>query len=220
MKIIRKTTKIIPLLAIGYLILISIVPLGTCSSTVSESRVIPAGHYLAYSFDLDENDKLDISFEVTLGGNLDINLWVVDSANFLLYEDGDSFYYKFRLDRYVNYDFQFKAEYSDIYYVIFSNTFSLLTSKTVNIDITYTPAPVFNLLSGLILILAVSSIIIISVIIIVKSKSNKPKSKMIHRRKEEPMQDLKSNKRFYCSDCGAQLIEENSEYCPYCGKFQ
>ena len=142
MKIIRKTTKIISLLAITYLLLLSFVPFGVCSSNVSETRVIPAGYYLAYPFTMEEDDKLDVSFEVISGGNLDINLWVVDSANYLRYADGDSFYYEFGLERYVNYDFQFKTEESDTYYVIFSNTFSLLTSKTVEIDIIYTPAPI------------------------------------------------------------------------------
>jgi len=221
MKIIRKTTKIIPLLAMGYLILLSFVPFGVCSSNVSETRVIPAGYYLAYPYAMEENDKLDVSFEVTLGGNLDINVWVVDSANFLRYEDGNSFYYKIGLERYINYDFQFKAEDSDTYYVIFSNTFSFITSKTVDIDITYTPAPVFNNILLIIMIFGIASIgIIISALIIGKAISNKPKKKVINKIKEEPIQDLKSDKRMYCSDCGAQLIEENSEYCPYCGKFQ
>ncbi len=219
MKIIRKTTKIILLLTITYLLLLSFVPFGVCSSNVSETRVIPAGSYLAYSYAMKEDDKLDVSFEVTLGGNLDINLWVVDSANFLRYEDGDSFYYKFRLERYVNYDFQFKAEESDTYYVIFSNTFSIITSKTVDIDIEYTPAPTFDFSSGLIIFFVFGAVAIgIYALIKHNRESKKTNEKVGKTVKEDLNQGSILPKKQFCSNCGEQFLEDKTEYCPYCGK--
>ena len=160
MKINRKTTRIGPLFTMVCILLLSIIPFGVCTSNVSTTRVIPAGYYLAYPFVMEEDDRLDVSFEVTLGGNLDINLWVVDSANYLRYKEGDSFYYKIKLERYVSYDFQYTAITSDTYYVIFSNTFSLFTSKTVDIDITYIPAPTFDFTTGLIIFIVLGAIAI------------------------------------------------------------
>lgn len=230
MKLIRKISKIIPLFTILYVLLFSFLPSGLGSNQISESRVIPAGSYLAYPVSMEEDDKIEVSFEVILGGNLDINVWVVDSANYLRYEDGESFYYKIGLERYVNSDFQYTAITSDTYYVIFSNTFSLITSKTVDIDIKYIPASnlfplplILGLIGGLLAIGVITLLIRSNSRSTIVKKKTSTVARVNTNIKEEPSQipqTHKTIKKQFCTNCGAQLIENETNYCPYCGKFQ
>jgi len=84
---------------------------------------------LYFSFNLDEGDTLTIEFEVILGGNKDIDLYIENSNGVKVADYG----------RVITGTIYFNAPSYDTFRVYFSNSFSIITSKTVEIsfDITY-----------------------------------------------------------------------------------
>ncbi len=93
------------------------------------TETIPPGSYLYFMFNLNAGDILTIEFEVIAGGNKDIDLYIKNS-------NGDTIE---NYGRVISGTIHFNAPYDDDFKVYFSNTFSLITSKTVEIsfDITY-----------------------------------------------------------------------------------
>lgn len=94
-------------------------------------ETIPAGTRLYFNFDLNKDDKLRIDFEVIEGGNKDVDFYILNS-------DG-SYVEGFEEQRYIKGTFYFTPSYDDTFSVYFSNSFSLFTSKTIEIsfDIEY-----------------------------------------------------------------------------------
>ena len=95
------------------------------------TKTIPAGVKSYFNFDLYEGDTLKIVFKVIAGGNKDIDFYILNS-------DG-SYVEGFEKHRYIQGTFYLVAPYDDIFSVYFDNSFSLITSKTVEIsfDIEY-----------------------------------------------------------------------------------
>ena len=89
------------------------------------TETIPPGYKIYFDFDLNEGDKIRIDFEVIAGGNKDVDFYILDSEG--LYVEG------FEKQRYIKGTFYLIAPYDDIFSVYFSNSFSLITSKTIEI---------------------------------------------------------------------------------------
>jgi hypothetical protein len=92
---------------------------------------------------LPQNGRITGSLEVTAGGNKDINFAITDSTQ-------TTYYYQ--LNRVTASDFSFVAPYTGNFYLVFDNSFSWITSKTVSLsdvilsmDSTVISAPIFLL---------------------------------------------------------------------------
>lgn len=95
------------------------------------TETIPAGAKLFFGIDLNEGDTLKIVFKVIEGGNKDIDFYILNSEG--SYVEG------FEKLRYIQGTFYLVAPYDDTFEVYFDNSFSLISSKTVEIsfDIEY-----------------------------------------------------------------------------------
>lgn len=95
---------------------------------------IDAGSYWALYNDLSDGDTWSIEFEVTAGGNKDITVYVLDEEDYNNFAAELSFsYYKY-YEKYQSGSFDFTAPSFDTYYIVFDNSFSILTAKTVEIN--------------------------------------------------------------------------------------
>jgi hypothetical protein len=166
----KKARLLFGLLGLAFFMSLSLVPAGMSDNYVSETRVIPAGYFLAYSFEMERDDTLNVEFRVTVGGNLDIDVYVMNYANYVGLTTGDSFHYDVRLQRSVEADFQFEALTSDTYYVVFSNGLSSLTSKIVEIEIRYQP---HSSLNTVLMVLLIGGGVILIGFIVIKKQSEK-----------------------------------------------
>ncbi|MGA2768175.1 MAG: emp24/gp25L/p24 family protein [Candidatus Bathyarchaeia archaeon] len=80
---------------------------------------------LFFSVYLPQNGRITGSFAVTAGGNKDINFAITDSAQ-------TTYYYQ--LNRATASNFSFVAPYTGNFYLVFDNSFSFFTSKTVSLS--------------------------------------------------------------------------------------
>ena len=95
---------------------------------------IDAGNYWFLYSDLSNGDTWSIQFEVTAGGNKDITVYVLDEENYNNFVALLSFsYYKY-YEKYQLGSFDFTAPSFDTYYIVFDNSFSIITAKTVEIN--------------------------------------------------------------------------------------
>ena len=118
----------------------------------------------------------------------------------------------------------------DTFYVIFSNSFSIITSKTVEIDFTlinYSDTanveenPRIFLLWPLFIIIPVVfvGIIILISLIIRYYKRQIPKEVLISEKQEiQPeVHNIQISEKIFCSLCGAEILDETGDYCSKCG---
>lgn len=84
-------------------------------------------------YSLDVSDQLNVEVEVIAGGNNLIDIYLVDSANFQKYQDGQSFSAKVAHQgvSYVNFDYT--ITYFGSYYLILSNPATFICVKTVEV---------------------------------------------------------------------------------------
>ena len=178
-----------------------------------------------FLFDLKENNVLKIEFEVTAGGNKDVDFYILNSVNFVKWNNSESFSYIVFRNRVVYANINFVVPYNDTFYVIFSNSFSIITSKTVEIDFTLTDSndrgdkPSFPLEISLIIIISVAIIIVLGSLIIRYNKKRIPNGELISEKQEsiaEAQNNRKSEKDF-CPLCGELIFDNEGEYCSKCG---
>lgn len=98
------------------------------------TKQINAGSYWALYTDLSYGDTWSIEFEVTAGGNKDITVYVLDEEDYNNFTADESFYYYKYYEKYQSGSFDFTAPSSDTYYIVFDNSFSTFTAKTVEIN--------------------------------------------------------------------------------------
>jgi len=93
------------------------------------TETISPGSALYFNFNLDAGDTLKIEFEVIAGGNKDVDFYIENSNNVQIEDYG----------RVISGTIYFIAPSDDTFRIYFSNSFSIITSKTVEIsfDITY-----------------------------------------------------------------------------------
>ena len=191
-------------------------------------EVIGPGNAIYFTFDLEENDELIIEFEVTAGANQDVDFYILNSENYDKWLNSESFsYYIFR-NRAVYATINFMAPDDDTFYVIFSNSFSIITSKTVEIVfvITYYSdtangegIPSIMLEWPLLIIVAVVIVIILIFLIIRYYKRQIPREVLISEKQEiQPeVQNIQISEKIFCSLCGAEILDETGDYCSKCG---
>lgn len=173
----------------------------------------PGGWYSLHAY-RSEGYKAEFDFEVIAGGNRDIDFFICDAGNYSLWSDGyTAIVYKLH-ENVVSYTSNFIYPYSDTWYFVFSNTFSLISSKTVQFtnDLyqwqTLPATPGFGAIILVGLILGVIFTVTIIAIVIV----------IITTRKKEPTTPPPRTNR-YCTNCGAPLTG-NETYCSQCGASQ
>lgn len=92
---------------------------------------VPPGHY-TQSATLVEGRRIHIDFEVTSGGNLDINFFVADEVNYYKWKSGETASVYLSNDRITSLETDWIVPYTDKWYFVYDNSFSLITSKEVS----------------------------------------------------------------------------------------
>ncbi|MGQ4876284.1 MAG: hypothetical protein ACP6IY_19660 [Promethearchaeia archaeon] len=199
---------------------------------------IAVDEYFVIKADLSENDIWEIEFEVTSGGNLKIDFYLVDSYNFERYVNDQSFSVKKVYQGTTYALFNYTIPYDDYYYAIFDNPATFVNTKTVqiksaisyyeeNTDYFYKGTTSYSypylLIFGGILLVG----IIIGLIIAVVKKSKKkrviqqtqfqpPFSQNQTQLITQPSGVQRSLPPRFCSNCGARL---RGNVCERCGKI-
>lgn len=183
---------------------------------------IDAGNFWALYNDLSYGDTWSIEFEVTAGANKDITVYVLDEENYNNFAALESFsYYKY-YEKYQSGSFDFTAPSSDAYYIVFDNSFSTFTAKTVEInsEISYYAGAgdtgggitgiIFSVVGFLFFGLPLVIVVVI-VILIKKRKSKQPQQIEITIQKREEI------KLRFCPGCGQKIEDPDAKHCKYCG---
>jgi len=108
----------------------------------STSKCIEAGTFTVYPLSYEsyglygakKDEWIKGSFQVTAGGNLDIEFYFMDKANFDKYKGGQPFDYIIYAKRVTTYELATTIPKEDTYYLVFDNTFSIITSKTISLS--------------------------------------------------------------------------------------
>lgn len=108
----------------------------------STYKLIEAGAFtvsaLSYNYyslyGLEKNEWIRGSFQVNEGGNLDIDFYLMDKANFDKYAAGQPFDYIVYAEKVTTYLFATTISEEGTYYLVFDNTFSIIASKTVSLS--------------------------------------------------------------------------------------
>ncbi len=90
----------------------------------------PGSWFILYAY-RGEGYKSVFEFEVIAGGNRDIDFFICNQGNYSLWSDGQACLVYKRHDNVVSWQSDFIYPYSDTWYFVFSNTFSIISSKTV-----------------------------------------------------------------------------------------
>ena len=197
---------------------------------------IDAGHRWMLGFDLTTKYELSLEFEVVEGGNKDINIYLVDSENYDKLIQGRDFTYIKYYQRAVSGTIVFTPEEDGKYWFVFDNTFSVFTTKKVEIKYDYsyigepdngndsngTQLPEDTTDSNIISILIIGGFVLILVVIVVivviikKSGKSRPQQQqtIIIQKGEIIDKELR-----YCSNCG-QEIKKGAIFCEFCGSNQ
>jgi len=100
----------------------------------NKSISVPPGHYIQ-SATLTQDRQINIDFEVTSGGSLDINFFVADELNYYKWDAGETASVYLSRDRITSLETDWIVPYSDKWYFVYDNSFSLITSKGVSTHI-------------------------------------------------------------------------------------
>jgi hypothetical protein len=187
-------------------------------------EVIVPGEAIFFPFDLTQNNILKIEFEVTDGGNKDVDFYILDSENYDKWNNSESFTYLVFRNRALYANINFIVPNNGTFYVIFSNSFSIITSKTVEIDFTINPESINGVdfplaLVSLILIISIGVIVVLITLIIKYNRKKAPKELFINKNQEKiiEVQDNQISEKFFCQLCGEEILDEEGEYCSKCG---
>jgi hypothetical protein len=100
-------------------------------NTYDGTFVIDPGSWFNLYAYRSEGYKAEFDLEVIAGGNRDIDFFICDQGNYTLWSSGyTATVYKLH-ENVVSYSSNFIYPHSDTWYFVFSNTFSLISSKTV-----------------------------------------------------------------------------------------
>ena len=102
---------------------------------VDASIVVSPGHYVSYSATAptgSNNCKITGSFSAR-GGNDDIIVYVVDQNEFANLQNGENFNVYYSTPQQISGNFNVGIPCDKTIYLVFSNTFSIITSKTVTV---------------------------------------------------------------------------------------
>lgn len=105
------------------------------SNWLNESFSVPPGHE-ARSGSISSGTQLGIHFEVTSGGNLDVDFFVADDTNYWKWRAGETASVYLSRTRITTLDVNWTVPESDTWYFVWDNSFSIITSKGVTAQIT------------------------------------------------------------------------------------
>ena len=177
------------------------------------TRTIPPGAYFKLGIYMNEGDKLKIEYEVISGANKDVDFYIQNSDEYIVKDYG----------RVIGHGLTyFTAPYNDDFGVIFSNTFSIITSKVIEIRIDierYYPTDQKDwtfFYWFFAITIPIISVVIISVVIIVivlkKHKRKTPKEVIVIQERIVPKIMI-----IYCRECGAEILDKVGGFCSRCG---
>ncbi|MBA7530305.1 hypothetical protein ES705_22508 [subsurface metagenome] len=193
-------------MAIGIMLLLFAIS-GICNVTnvSAETSDLPPLSYAYYSFNLNTNDKIDIS----ISSSGVVNIYIMDSLHFqhLIASGGLSWTYFHRWKDVTHLEYTYTIPYDAEYYVVIYNK-NVLFGRTVEVDIEVIPYVNIGLISLIAIGVVISSVL---VIVLVKRKNKKKREAGIQH------QEVIKPKSFYCSNCGAENIDITSDYCSKCG---
>lgn len=172
---------------------------------------------------LTQSETLKIEFEVIDGGNKDVDFYILDSVNFNKWDNSESFTYLVYRNRALYANINFVVPNNDTFYVIFSNSFSFITSKTVEIDFTINfesnNGVDFPMVVILVIIIPVAVIIVLGSLIFIYKRRKTPKEVYISKKQERiaEVQKDRISEKVVCQLCGEEILDEEGEYCSKCG---
>ncbi|MDO8055729.1 MAG: hypothetical protein Q6361_02605 [Candidatus Hermodarchaeota archaeon] len=177
----------------------------------------PGGWFIVYA-DRAEGYKAAFDLEVIAGGNRDIDFFICDEENYDLWSSGyTASVYKLH-ENVVSYSSDFTYPHSDTWYFVFSNTFSVISSKTVQFtnDLyqwqTIPTSPSFPGLSPLLLIgvaitVSICIIGIIATIVFATRKRAAPTPPPPTEQRCPTCNAPLTGHETYCGECGTKLQE-------------
>ncbi len=92
-------------------------------------ETISAGSYWSLSWDRSQGDGVYGDFDVTSGN--DVDFFICDEEEYEKWTNGESASVYHLQEKTGGYSFEFRIPYSDKWYFVFSNTYSLITAKIV-----------------------------------------------------------------------------------------
>jgi len=104
------------------------------SYLITESFTVPVG-YTFHNKTLFEGDNLHVIVEVTSGGNLDINFYVMDEPNYNIWKAGESASPEISRISITTYDSDWVVPYDGTWFFVYDNTFGS-ASKDVTTVVT------------------------------------------------------------------------------------
>ena len=102
------------------------------ATEIDESFIVSPRNHQYYTRAFPTGSELMINFEVTSGGNLDVNFWITTEWEYYKWkadETSKSFIYR---DRASSFSQKWGPTNNDPLYFVFDNSFSTITSKTVS----------------------------------------------------------------------------------------
>jgi hypothetical protein len=102
---------------------------------VNQTIRVKAGEYIRYTFPLFQGTTLHAKFVVTGGSNNKANVWLLDLANFLLFQNGKEFRYYKGTSMAVSgvASYTFKIPETNTYVLIIDNRGAMVYSRTVSL---------------------------------------------------------------------------------------
>jgi hypothetical protein len=162
--------------------------------------------------------KADFDLEVLAGGNQDIDFFICDQGNYTLWSSGYTAWVYVRHDNVVSYDGEFVFPYSSTWHFVFSNTFSVVSSKTVQFTCDLYQWQTFPAFPGILPIVVIGigitiavcivGIIVTIVLVLRKRATTTPPSPNEHRCPtcNTPL----TGHETYCGDCGTKLQDKTN----------
>lgn len=104
---------------------------------VKGSIIVSPRAFKSFSFSMDDRIMKNVFAQVEFvakGGGNDISVYVMDDINFINWSNGQQAKVLYSADRITSDRFKVPITKSGDYYLVLDNTFSLLTSKTVDVS--------------------------------------------------------------------------------------
>ncbi|MDH5782701.1 MAG: emp24/gp25L/p24 family protein [Candidatus Bathyarchaeota archaeon] len=102
---------------------------------LNASFIVSAGTHQARDGWISNGTKLGINFEVTSGGNLDVDFFVADETNYWKWRAGETADVYLSRSRATSLDVNWTVPYNDTWYFVWDNSFSWITAKGMTAQI-------------------------------------------------------------------------------------
>ena len=174
---------------------------------------VPVLSWYYFSFTAAANQKIVFDFTVTAGGNLDIDFFICDETNYNVWSSGGVASVYMRRDRTVSLSDEFTLPSGGRWYIVFSNVFSLISTKTVSasIDLYYWEPMGPTYWNTVIMASIVVVIIVITIVVIIFLVKRSRRSPVT------PSEPPQVTQKAVCLHCN-QNLAGNETFCGNCGE--